>query len=574
MKYPVAFRVFGVINLLLFVFLALTVFVTLSDSYRYTLILAHAQLFVTAWVLVTTLAWMFASKSSYHFLYTMGFALLALSVLWLLASFDLLTPSRQTNSDKKMMAIIFGSLLLYPVFLFGALFFKPLQEWTSSRFSVKHIGYFGLTLCITSLMLTGLVWLNTRSVRIPVGIASETQNDEISQIQYRQVTFKSPILTNGLKNESLHPDKNNFPAYVELAYVAQRPFDYTSAQKIVVEVEQGFSDIKIRFPLIKMAAYELRPCTKDGAMLTDNESFYVGRLTPSLFYKMFDDPATTIFFDEEYVEELATYEEEEEYDAYAGYNGAKLTAETTARFRGIFLVELYQKNPEYRDYYYDMLYPIELDYDDRPFAFGMLKLGIGYLIPNLLQTVRLFQGFQHYDMNNYLETLTGHPTFRSNDSEELEGFNLVNPEILSFAEETLIPSPEEYAGGKTMQEVYDLIFQRFARMTVLSYKHLHDSLDIELEARAYIDLIKYSRDFYAPTYLMEKYGSPQERALDGKSDSWTQDWEFIGFWLRRKIDGTDEQIWGIISMVMGQYDKEWFDSQVKGDEQEIAPPPL
>ncbi|MEQ9374697.1 MAG: hypothetical protein RIG68_05955 [Imperialibacter sp.] len=573
MKYPVAFRVFGVINLLLFLFLALMVFATLAGSYSYTLLLAHAQLFVTVWVLVATLAWMFAAKSSYHFLYSMGFALIILCVLWLLASFDLPFPNRQSGSDKRVMAIIFGSLLIYPIFLFGALFYQPLQQWTSSRFSLKHLGYFTLVLFITSLLLTGFVWVNIRSIRIPVGIASATQNDEISHSQYRQVTFEYPILTNGFKNESLHPDKNNFPAFVELAYVAQRPFDYSSAQKLIVEVEQGFSDIKIRFPLTKMAAYELRPCTKEGKLIEGNQSYYIGKLTPSLFYRMFDDPTTTIFFDEGFEEELATYEEEDEYDPYAGYNGAKLSSETNPRLRGLFLINLYQKNPDYRDYYYDMSNPIELEYDGQALNYGMLKLGMPYVVPAFMGAVRTFQGFQHYEMDSYLETLTGQPLYLQNDSEELERFNLVNPEILSYAEETLIPVPDEYAGGKTMQEVYDMMFQRLARMAVLSHNHLHDSLDIKAEARAYIDLVTYSREFYAPTYLMQKYSSPQERALDGRNDTWTQDWEFIGFWLRRNIDGTDNLIWGIITRVMNQYDKEWFDSNVASNE-EGAPPPL
>ncbi|MEQ8810808.1 MAG: hypothetical protein RIE59_17180 [Imperialibacter sp.] len=571
MKYPVAFRVFGVINLLLFLFLALMVFATLAGSYSYTLLLAHAQLFVAVWVFVATLAWMFASKSSYHFLYSIGFALVILCILWLLASFDLPFPNRQSGSDKKVMAIIFGSLLIYPIFLFGALFYQPLQKWTSSRFSIKHLGYFTLVLFITSLLLTGFVWVNIRSVRIPVGIASATQSDEISINQYRQVTFEYPILTNGFKNESLHPDKNNFPAFVELAYVAQRPFDYGSAQKMIVEIEQGFSDIKIRFPMTKMAAYELRPCTKEGKLIEGDDSYYLGNLTPSLFYRMFDDPTTTIFFDEEFEEELATYEEEDEYDPYAGYNGAKLSSETNPRLRGLFLINLYQKNPDYRDYYYDMSNPIELDYDGRLLSFGMVKLGFAYLIPKMMDAVRTFQGFQYNEMNAYLESLTGETPYLLNDSEDLGAFNLVNPEFLNFVAENLVPATDEYAGGKTMQEIYDNMFQRFARMTVLSHNHLYDSLDVNTEARAYIDLTKYSREFYAPSYLMQKYSSPKERALDGRNDTWTQDWQFIGFWLRRKIDGTDEKIWGIVNTIMNQYDKEWFESNTT-NVRELAPP--
>ena len=37
-----------------------------------------------------------------------------------------------------------------------------------------------------------------------------------------------------------------------------------------------------------------------------------------------------------------------------------------------------------------------------------------------------------------------------------------------------------------------------------------------------------------------------------------------GFWLRRKIDGSYDEVWTLFSRVMSQFDSEWFEYMWEG----------
>jgi hypothetical protein len=197
---------------------------------------------------------------------------------------------------------------------------------------------------------------------------------------------------------------------------------------------------------------------------------------------------------------------------------------------------------------------------------GLYKRGISYIKPDINEAVKKFQGFANYDYERYLYELTGIELYNSKASDYQNenngtGFNHLNPAVITWAEENLLPKTGHEILGYTAQDFYNKCFSRIMRMAVLSRMHLLQN-DFEGEAMLYEEA-SIGEEFYGPQYLNNRFG---EVILDDYSsdETWEGSPEFIGFWLRRKIDNTDQQCWDALYRVMQKYDRDWL-SEAVGD---------
>ena len=72
-----------------------------------------------------------------------------------------------------------------------------------------------------------------------------------------------------------------------------------------------------------------------------------------------------------------------------------------------------------------------------------------------------------------------------------------------------------------------------------------------------------SNPYEGLAYLNNKYGNALPKyTIGGEYNVYMNTPQAVGFWLRRRIDGTDEQVWNGLKSIMKIYDEEWFNQQI------------
>ncbi len=141
-----------------------------------------------------------------------------------------------------------------------------------------------------------------------------------------------------------------------------------------------------------------------------------------------------------------------------------------------------------------------------------------------------------------------------------QDFNRYNPKIVDWGAANLIPSNSTSIGGVAAQALYDHIFSRFFRLMSLSYIYLREN-DYNSECKAYEHGFAM-KSFNGLEYLEQRYLGkiPEYDAAENFSAMTTP--IAIGFWLRRRIDKSEPQLWQALQKVMNLYDKAWFTTHV------------
>jgi len=145
---------------------------------------------------------------------------------------------------------------------------------------------------------------------------------------------------------------------------------------------------------------------------------------------------------------------------------------------------------------------------------------------------------------------------------ENQPFGFYNKDLVRWGHENLIIDPQAAIGGVTAQRVYDVVFARFFRLMTESYLYLVDSGKYESERRAYWRMAQ-QRGKNRPDgieWLQGRYAD----ALPHYATSWDgtamTPQMAIGFWLRRRIDGTDSELWIGLKKLLKRFDREWYGS--------------
>ncbi len=194
--------------------------------------------------------------------------------------------------------------------------------------------------------------------------------------------------------------------------------------------------------------------------------------------------------------------------------------------------------------------------------FGVFKAGMNGILyyGGLVSCMRSFGNHKNLSRRGdaeVIEQFSGIPVYRCTD--DTYGFKYVNPEIIRWGKENLIPDAHSRIGSHTFLVVYQKVFQRFFRLMVESYLYLADRGSFEQEKSDYKENLK-KEDFDAIDYLNLRF----EGIL--REYSAYSDWESFnapmaaGFWIRRGIDGTDFQLWAALELLMQQYDGTWYAS--------------
>lgn len=158
--------------------------------------------------------------------------------------------------------------------------------------------------------------------------------------------------------------------------------------------------------------------------------------------------------------------------------------------------------------------------------------------------------------------VSGMNVYQTGDSDSARDrtlFSLINPRIIMWGAANLIPDPKEKMDGKSFQEIYDVVFQRFARLMVESYLLTHHRMDYEKEQLEYLKRVTLKpHSQYFLEWLSDRYGMHLVSYRTGADYGSLEPEYAIGFWLRRGLDGTDDEVYSALRKLMNEYDPQWF----------------
>jgi len=141
-------------------------------------------------------------------------------------------------------------------------------------------------------------------------------------------------------------------------------------------------------------------------------------------------------------------------------------------------------------------------------------------------------------------------------------FSFYNSEFVIWVKENLIPDPELLIGDKKAQSWYSY-FRRFFRLMTESYLFISQKTEYKKESDKYLDQVNNVENFDGLKYLSDRYSnkiSGYEIPNSCEVVAPFKDYMAIGFWLRRKVDGTNDEFYDCLSYLMTRYDQAWFDS--------------
>lgn len=151
------------------------------------------------------------------------------------------------------------------------------------------------------------------------------------------------------------------------------------------------------------------------------------------------------------------------------------------------------------------------------------------------------------DVNRALKNLSGKEIYTRSRVDYDVKFNYLNPEFVKWATNTLIPHPNNDFLGIKSSKVYKVVLRDQVRLMANSYwvfKNDYPSL-----TDGYIGNVLDGEED-GINFLYETIDESHQN--DGLI------W-LIGFWARRDIDGSIDEIWIGLKKVLLLYDKEWYD---------------
>ncbi|MBW2263035.1 MAG: hypothetical protein JRG91_13740 [Deltaproteobacteria bacterium] len=193
-------------------------------------------------------------------------------------------------------------------------------------------------------------------------------------------------------------------------------------------------------------------------------------------------------------------------------------------------------------------------------SFGMLLAGIGGILYygdlNQCFAEQMDTGVTSYSDNKPFAKMSGLP-IHSDRMDGSQPFGLYNPDIVVWGYTNLIPAQTDLIAGVPAQTIYSGVFSRFFRMMTESHLYLVQSGTYRQEMDAYWKMANQTGQD-GIDYLQARYqGTLPDYGGSWDGTSMTPQMA-IGFWLRRGLDGTNEELWTGLKKVMLRFDGQWY----------------
>ncbi|WP_411824203.1 hypothetical protein [Leptospira sp. 'Mane'] len=165
------------------------------------------------------------------------------------------------------------------------------------------------------------------------------------------------------------------------------------------------------------------------------------------------------------------------------------------------------------------------------------------------------------------ELVTNHPS----------SFGFYHPEFPIRLRSYFLPAKKNSGFQKATQKIYNEYIRKMARAFFVIHRKLESNREYyEKETDRYIDLVTEKRldPYYLDKYdlfLVPDFTDAEEEADGSKFISWEGDdiypavlvREVVGFWIRRRIDGTETQFYLGLTDLLKLYDLDFYESRSK-----------
>jgi len=581
MKFPIAFRVFGAINLVGFLLLALQTILLYSNPKLGFMPVALGGA-TALWFLISAFVWMFASDKSYTFLYLTAMLLLAMTAAIVLAMLDM---ANEIGKEGLLFTGIYGTVtLIYTLFMIITLFFKPVKEWLAenpeSRKKIDFvvIGIFAVVVLVTSVGFYSLGKANKKVLALDEAyVIYDTTDTTCFAVNLNYMAEFSSL--------SINTDDPKAPNMIRVRvqfadnYEATKPSDFFRTDTITLtkkdnKFEASFEPIRARRINFCDLGPNQKSFYKTSVSVSHEVDYYNLAVADQYIFRDGIQPPYQEGYDgEEYYDDGDYFVEGPSYTESIDRPDAEPTElsydQTKSLIEG-FLNEVdrnYIQNTQYdfnetiegvtingRKYgtyrQFRSTFDGQLDKTLNDYIFG--QYGEQEATYSKNQAIRIIAGVNIYNPNGY-------------EGSELP-FGRLNPEFVIWIGNNLLFANDEPLLNETvsMQAIYNNTFRRTLWLLAASYEYLGENDNMDTETSLYWNAMEQP-GFEGVNYLWDRFGERDfsttslnkyltEYPPASEQYYYFNEEEAIGFWMRRHLDGTDKEVFKLLQKILESYD--------------------
>lgn len=161
-----------------------------------------------------------------------------------------------------------------------------------------------------------------------------------------------------------------------------------------------------------------------------------------------------------------------------------------------------------------------------------------------------------YSDNAPFAELAGVPLY-SDLMDDSKPFGFFNPDLVRWGHENLIPPATATVAGVAVTTIYSVVFSRFFRLITESYLWLVQSGNWRKEQDEYWKMAQ-KKNVWGVEWLQKRYAGALKPYDIGWDGTCMTPQMAIGFWLRRSLDGTSDELWTGLKKVMTRFDADWY----------------
>lgn len=161
-----------------------------------------------------------------------------------------------------------------------------------------------------------------------------------------------------------------------------------------------------------------------------------------------------------------------------------------------------------------------------------------------------------YDLKP-IARLAGLPIY-TKKAKDRDSFSHYDPKLVRWGVQNLLPDPDRRFGRHTYNEIYRAVFSRCFRLFAEARLYLQSKRDRgRQEARAYLAAMA-KPGFDGLDYLQRRFaGTLLAYQLKHNHSNLTPQIA-IGFWIRRRVGGSDGELWRALKILLRRYDRDWY----------------
>ena len=146
-------------------------------------------------------------------------------------------------------------------------------------------------------------------------------------------------------------------------------------------------------------------------------------------------------------------------------------------------------------------------------------------------------------------------------------FRRVNVDAVTWLSRNIIPSPSIEINGVKAQTIYDTSLRNFFRLMTFYYDYLHHELDLDYELMLYKEMIAEEDGTMAGEWLYFWYN---RKNYGADINTEVNPHQFMGFWLRRELDGSADALHSALLKIVNTYDRMWLEEKSSQTEAETG----